>query len=148
MREYPGGKFINVLRDGRDAVLSMNWRRKVTIYIGTYRWIAAVNKYLEIVDDPKIWERVHTVRYEKLVENTEYELDKLCDFLGEKFDPNMLNYWKRDQEEPENDLKYGTQPVFTDSIGKWMRDDYDRTILDQIMMAIKPQLESVGYEIE
>ena len=33
----------------------------------------------------------------------------------------MLNYWKRDQEEPENDLKYGTQPVFTDSIGKWKR---------------------------
>ena len=147
LEAYPEGKFISVVRDGRDAILSMNWRRKTAIYIATYRWIAAINKFIELMDT-EFRSRIHTVRYEELVTNTEYELEMICYFLGEKFDPNMLNYWKRDQEEPENDLKYGTQPVFTDSIGKWKREDYDRTILDQILIAIKPQMESIGYEIE
>lgn len=148
LRAYPDGKFINVLRDGRDAILSMNWRRKVPIYIGTYRWIAAVNKYFEVIADKDICDRILNVRYELLVKDTEYELDKICHFLGEEFEPDMLDYWKADHEEPQNDLKYGTQPVFTDSIGKWKRDDYDRTILDQIMMAIKPQLELAFYDID
>ena len=148
LRAYPDGNFINVIRDGRDAILSMNWRRRVPIYIATYRWIAAVNKYLEIRIEKDLCERILNVRYENLVNNTEYELEMICYFLDEEFDPAMLDYWKKDQGEPKNDLKYGTQPVFTDSIGKWKRDDYDRTILDQIMMAITPQLKSVGYEIE
>ena len=148
LKVFPDGKFINVVRDGRDAILSMNWRRKVPIYIATYRWIAAINKHMEIMMDKDIFDRVYTVRYEELVKNTEYELEMLFYFLDEEFDPGMLDYWKADQEEPENDLKYGTQPVFTDSIGKWKRTDYDRTILDQIMMGIKPLLESIGYEIE
>ena len=148
LEAYPDGKFINVVRDGRDAILSMNWRRKVPIYIATYRWIAAINKYLEM-DTKEFYSssgRLYTIGYEDLVTETERELKNLCYFLDEEFDQNMMNYWHEDQEEPENNLKYGTQPVFTDSIGKWKRDDYDRTILDQIMIAIKPQLESTGYE--
>jgi hypothetical protein len=148
LRAYPDGKYINVLRDGRDTILSMNWRRKVPIYIGTYRWIAAVNKYMGIRCEKDLCERILNVRYESLVENTEFELEMICYFLNEEFDPDMLDYWKEDTEEPKTDLKYGTQPVFTDSIGKWQKDDYDRTILDQILMAIQPQLESMGYEIE
>lgn len=149
LRAFPDGKFINLIRDGRDVVLSMNWRRKIPVYIAIYRWIASINKYNEIKMDREIESRVLTVRYEDLVTDTGFELELICEFLGEDFDHDMLDYWKKDSDEPENDLKYGTQPVFADSIGKWKTDkDYDRTILDQIMIGIKPQLESVGYEIE
>lgn len=147
LRAYPDGKYLNLVRDGRDVVLSLNSRRKTPVYIAIYRWVAAINKYIELLSDQEISDRVMTVRYEELVAKPEEELEMVCFFLGEKYDPEMLKFWEKKDEE-KSLLKYGTQPVNADSVGIWRRDDYDHTILHQIMIAIKPLLESIGYEIE
>jgi len=152
---FPDGVFINLVRDGRDAVLSMNLRRKVPIYVATYRWIAAVHKWLELVknETSKAQKpediRIKTIKYEDLILKTEDTLKGICEFIGEPYSSDMLFFNEKElPEDKESGLQYATTPVHEESIGRYLKNDYDPTILDQINIAIRPLLGNFGYEIE
>ncbi len=88
---FPQAKFIHLIRDARDVVISIRnagWldrdlRRICQMWSGftrdavTHGRPMGDSKYLE-------------VRYEDLVDDTERELRRICAFLGEEFDPGML----------------------------------------------------------
>jgi hypothetical protein len=143
---YPDGRFINVIRDGRDVLLSLNQRRGTHAYVGIFRWLAATRAGVSLWGN----RRVMQVKYEDLVMRTEHTLETICAFIGEDYDKSMLDYWKmklpEDIESPDNPTQdYGKQPVFTDSIGKWKKDGIDRTILAQMDLTIKERLGDLGY---
>jgi hypothetical protein len=144
---FPDGMAIIPIRDGRDVVLSLNIRRSTPIYMGAYRWIAAANKYDELRNGDYAG-RVIPVYYEELVTRTEEVLEQICVLLGEQFYPGMLDFWKKESSKEDGGLKYGTTPVTDERVGMWKKRDYDQTILHQIMIAIKPQMEQLGYEID
>jgi len=88
---FPDAKFIHIVRDGRDCVASLKqvpWWTKDSIHAMAL-WTAAIDRgrrsgqrlgpgcYLEL-------------RYEDLVADPEGEIRKVCDFLGEEFEPAML----------------------------------------------------------
>ena len=155
LEAYPDGVFINVIRDGRDAILSMNLRRRIPIYVATYRWIAAVNKWFELLGtEAKMAKkptdiRIITIKYEDLVLNTEQCLKNLCQFIGEEYTSDMLYYYEKEcADDKESGLQYANEPVHEESIGRWEKNDYDKTILDQIMMGIKPLLIKMAYVTE
>jgi len=90
---FPGAKFIYLVRDGRDVAKSFQGLRMYGPWLhdNTVEW-----------RDACYWERkwmtsgyaacILQVRYEDLVTDAEAGLRRICQFLGEEFEPRMLSW--------------------------------------------------------
>ncbi len=136
----PDAKFIHVIRDGRDVVLSLHEGRDFAIPPAVFRWLSAVEAGIRFRGNPRYYE----VRYEDLILNTEETLKKLMIFLEEDFDPEMLNYTDKGKNNP---LQYGTTPIYSSKIGKWKKEDIDPAILKTFDLTMSEMLKKIGYEI-
>ncbi|WPL15223.1 putative O-linked N-acetylglucosamine transferase, SPINDLY family [Thiorhodovibrio winogradskyi] len=87
----PKARVILLLRDGRDVVCSLKFRQGYADLDDRLdRWI-----YDNLAGRP-YWQhpQVNLIKYEDLVSQSESTLRSLCDFLGEDYDPAMLEYHK------------------------------------------------------
>jgi len=88
---FPGAKFIHFTRDGRDVAKSfqaLRWSGS-RLHDNAKEWLDAMNanaKWQKSEFAPQIFQ----ARYEDLVLNTEETTRRLCAFLGEEFEPQML----------------------------------------------------------
>jgi hypothetical protein len=109
-RAFPDARYVHIVRDGRDAALSMiamkrkprfnlsrprglgdfaaAWRREVR----AAQRFGGTHPYLEL-------------RYEDLVAEPESRLREVCAFLGLEYEPGMLEYHRR-----EDPLLYADHP--------------------------------------
>ena len=90
--QFPDAQFIHIVRDGRDQAIdisdSLLW--PYSVYSGAVLWQRYVNAARESASRlPR--EAFHEIRYEDLCAQPEAVIRKLCEFLGEKFDPRMLS---------------------------------------------------------
>jgi hypothetical protein len=148
---YPDCKFIHLVRDGRDVMVSQKrmswlsnnlprlareWHFRVMMYHKLYALIPS--DFLEI-------------RYEDLVTRPEPTLSGVCEFLGEPYDPGMLGYAESTVTSiPEASRKWHEKSVQApdpNKIGVWKKslDKSDRIIFDEIA---GPLLDDLGYERE
>ncbi|GIV66501.1 MAG: hypothetical protein KatS3mg047_0894 [Bellilinea sp.] len=109
---YPESPIIRIIRDPRDVALSLMrvpWGTK-TFFEGIDYWKSLYDLSSDFF---KFDSHSYTLRFEDLVESPEYQLRKLCEFLGEKFEYSMLDTsltgkqvnsqgvpWKKKAEEP------------------------------------------------
>jgi tetratricopeptide (TPR) repeat protein len=154
----PQARFILMVRDGRDVVCSLKFRRG---YEGLDdrldRWI------YDNLAGQTYWRhpQVQVIKYEDLVTNTEATLHDLCHFLGEDYSPYMLDYhkterrWYSDRIEKPAAIKTPTdhitnrnwqinQPIF-DGRGRWQAE---MTEADKARFKQSPAqrlLETLGY---
>jgi hypothetical protein len=90
-------KIIVMIRDGRDVVSSL-YKRYNDFNKSINRWI----------NDNEVWinsehkNDFHILKYEDFIANPQLELEKICAYLGEEYDDNMLNYKKENIILPEN----------------------------------------------
>lgn len=105
LQNFPNTKIINMVRDPRDILLSQKnkWRRR---YFGAsgIPFREAIRSYFNYhpITISKIWntsinsvktsksDRIKTVRFEDLILNDRSTLIDLCQFLGIKFNEDML----------------------------------------------------------
>lgn len=135
MHQFPNGKFIHVVRDGRDVACSLRHHPRVSIRRGkvvdrnvtnpiaraTERWTDWAGRGLELRGHPRLFE----IRYEDLVTTPASELRRLCEFLDEEFDHAMLEPAGQEAREGQpgflnNEL--ASAPIHSKSIGRWRRD--------------------------
>jgi hypothetical protein len=96
-RALPEARFVHVIRDGRDVVLSRarKSRRPKPVGLAAKRWkrrVIATRNRSESV-------RHYTeIRFEDLVTDTEPTLRRVCDFVELDFDPAMLAYHEHASE--------------------------------------------------
>lgn len=91
-RLYPEAKFIVIVRDYRDNVVS---RRKYSDKaVSLFNLAAAWNFYYKNVfrSVKKLGLSAHIVRYEDLAQAPEKTLRSLCNYLGTEYDPEMLQF--------------------------------------------------------
>ena len=89
-RYYPAAPIVRIVRDPRDVALSL-----LNVPWGPSSFVAAVLQW-QYFDElsASFFESDRnclTLRFEDLVMNSESELRRLCDFIGEKFEPDMMN---------------------------------------------------------
>jgi hypothetical protein len=87
---WPDARFIHLVRDGRDVAYAYVLAGKAgNLWHGIADW----------VQTEMLWDRMShklppdrqfTIKYEVLASETEYELRRLCQFLGLGFDPAMF----------------------------------------------------------
>ena len=91
---FPRAQFIHVYRDPRDVAasyLEQYWCSQGTA-LGCARHIKRVYAHAARLAAAVGPGRFYAVKYERLVEDSEKELSRLCAFLGEDYDPAMLRY--------------------------------------------------------
>ena len=117
---YPDAQFVHIIRDGRDAVLSMLERsadiRVFSVFQGAKLWKSFVDagraigavlpegRYLEF-------------RYEDLLVDQEGTVRRVCEFLGEPFSDQVINFQK--SSDPLTKTPLLKEKLKTDNREKW-----------------------------
>jgi len=122
---YPDAKFIHLIRDGHDVAMSyatVGWGQA---YQGErFEWSQAVRSGLTYRRAP-FADRILEVRYEDMVRDLEGSVRRICAFLGETFEPEMLDWHSRIEllfpgEDPNLHRKL-YQPLMADAVSTWRR---------------------------
>jgi hypothetical protein len=143
-RLFPRARFIHLIRDYRDNILSYRSVRFDLWSFGglAYRW----KHYNEavLVVARQIPERFLRVRYEDLVESPESELRRICGFLGVTFTPELLRFHERGGRVDLAWHRNANRPPDVERAGRW------RTVMTAGQCAIadricQPLGEALGY---
>jgi hypothetical protein len=92
---YPGARFIHLIRDGRDVAVSridVGWERYYER--DRFEWNLAIDARRHYLGLP-LARQVLEIRYEDLVLDPERTVRHVCCFLGEEFEPAMLDWHSR-----------------------------------------------------
>ena len=136
---FPHARFVHVIRDGRDCAASFHrrWYRRPELTIFRWKKVVAMGGAQGAAIGPS---RYLEVRYEDLTARPEPSLRAVCEFLGLRFDPAVL---ESDQPylvaDPSEDAR-GLRP----NSGKWERYFSPRT-RDRLERIAGRQLARCGY---
>jgi hypothetical protein len=150
-RLFPNAKFIHLVRDGRDVALSImhtswgpsnltraaeDWRRKLEL----------AHKMAAMLPGATL-----EIRFEDLVRDPAVILARICKFLGEEYEPQMLQYHESARERmPEVSMKWhqnSVTEVNQDKVFEWKTrmSKADRAVFQDVA---GPVLETFGYELD
>jgi hypothetical protein len=91
---WPNSKYIYLERDPRDVSLSIVKQGWIAHpYLAAQKWKQAHSEWnlFKSKIDPS---RYIEIKYENLVSEPQIEVSKICSFMGLRYEPDMLNYWK------------------------------------------------------
>ena len=143
-------RYIYLYRDGRDVACSF---RKAVVgekhfYHIAQEWAAAQQQALGMREriGPS---RFIGISYESLTREPELTMRRLCKFLGVRFNPKMLEFYKSDEARraAESSELWGnvTRPIMADNTRKFLRDasEEDIRIFESVAGDV---LGALGYE--
>lgn len=149
---FPFCKYIHLIRDGRDVLLSqrkLSWGSKNTVRLAQeWRWKTTLcHKIGSVLPADCFLE----VRYEDLVTNTEEVLRIICDFLGEPFDDSLLHYHENAESSvPSESLQWHKSSISAPDPSKLYAWKSDLALADRIIFeqVAGPALGLFNYERE
>lgn len=151
---YPEARFIHIVRDPRAVVYSMNRFARFLndSVLNAFNWYLSVKDGYGLLRASVPEALVMTIRYEDLVANVEETVRRLCEFIGEPFEPAMLDFYRESQTNihPASAELGGvntlTQPVSTTSVDKWREGLAEREIavVEAVCGDLMPGL---GYDL-
>jgi hypothetical protein len=150
LRLFPDAQIINIVRDGRDPIaslLDMPWNTK-DMYYWVAHWCAAVDAAARAQKRLPA-DSYCQVRYEDLVASPEAELRRLCDYLGETYDPAMTEPNRLAETIVPRSKSWHQRtrdPVTTTRIGTWAQR-LEPWQIQVCEAAMGERLRSLGYEL-
>lgn len=112
-------RFLHIIRDGRDVVLSKHPTAPDQYWVEPKRWVNDVSAGLQYDDHP----RVHTLFYEDLIRNFSETMEGITQFLKIPFDERLKN-WHRFATVRTNAAYFSkVEEIHTKSVRKWKRTD-------------------------
>ncbi|MET0103936.1 MAG: sulfotransferase [Sedimenticola sp.] len=147
---FNDAQFIYLVRDGRDVSKSFHDRKWMGnwLYQNVGEWIEAVDLY-ESYTEMEFSNRILEVRYEDLVSNPKQTLERICDHLGESFEPSMLD-WSSDiaSKIPGREQKIHKKLMRSPSIKDIDRWKTEASLWEKLVLNafIGKYLQKSGYE--
>jgi Flp pilus assembly protein TadD len=150
-RLFPAARFIFALRDPRDVVLScfmqsFDLNEAMQHFLSleeTARYYAAV---MAVGADSaeRMGKRVHRIRYEDVVADTEGEAHRLLVFLGLSWEPAVLEFQKTARKKRINTPSYSqvAEPIYTRAKERWKRYEPQ---LAPVLPTLEPFVKRFGY---
>ncbi len=150
---FPDCKFIYIHRDYRDnfhSIKNVDFELPI-VSVVVYKWKHFFKKALEA--SKKYPDSFYFVRYEDLVGESVPQLQKVCDFLGLPYVPEVFDFYKMKSKAEETypvvilkkHHKSLFNPVNTSRIGLWKESMTDRQVRIADLVAGK-YAEMAGYE--
>lgn len=146
---FPDARFVHIVRDGRDVAASL---KSVPWFRGDV--VDAANFWKRKVEAGRrggkaLGARYFEVDYEDLVRSPEETLRNLCQYIGEEFESEMLDYYKTaDKYIPKSSMgwhRLATHPVSAERSGRWRRD-LARSEIELFELVAGETLEAFGYD--
>ncbi len=150
---FPDCLIIHLIRDGRDAALSMLARGvgPRTLYGAAKEWAGRVRRGRRDGAQVLGGFRYLEVYYERLVAEPRETLERICAFIGEPMDDRMLEFYRDavrhipDAERQKHAA--ATRPVTTQRVGRWERDMGLMGVLT-VQAVAGPLLAEHGYPLK
>jgi hypothetical protein len=147
---WPDARFVVLVRDGRDVALSL----KRMPFGPNNAWAAAQWWARGIRAGERAREQhpdqVMVVRYEDVVASPREEVPRVCEFLGLRFEEDMLALERVDRSKVVADQASWFPTLFAglnaDSVARWRREmrPRDRRVFAQLA---GPELGALGYQV-
>lgn len=152
---FPDAKFIHLLRDYRDNILSnLKTFKFEKIPAQSIGWVIR-NRNIQIKKN-QFPERFYTLKYEELVSDPSKYVHEICDFLSLPFYPEMLHFNEVLKDKFEHDLPDSmkeevakvhpnlSKPISTENINKWQNELNEQEI-ETIEYIVGDFAEQYGY---
>lgn len=120
--------FIQIIRDGRDVILSRHPSSRGDYYVDPSRWVEDVKAGLTLLDDP----RVVTIRYESLVREFIPTMERILGHLGLSMTGEILSWYDHSTVRRNPAYFSGLERLHTHSIGKW-KDPAHKERVDELL---------------
>ena len=118
-------KLIQIVRDGRDVIVSKHPNRAHAYWVPQGRWISTVERGLKYKDHPQ----VHTLRFEDLILDYEPTIKKILDYLEVDYHPQMKDWHQFATFRKSNAWKTNkVQPLMSNKIGQWQEPEHQEHI--------------------
>jgi len=152
IRIFPETKFLIVLRDPRDVVLSC-FMQYMPLSQGSSAYLTlgrTVDDYVMMMSlwqtlEPMLEGRYLEVRYEDMVEDLETVARKTLNFLEVSWDSNVLKFDAHARQKLVRSPTYAdvTQPVYKRAVGRWQ---HYQKYLQPHLEKLEPFVKAFGYE--
>lgn len=149
-RVFPEAKTLVALRDPRDVCLSVimqdvtpnrGMRHYPTIDAVARVYDAMMGLYL--IDRDRLGLCLHEFRYEDVIADTEGQLRRVVEFLGEPWTDSVLEYTRRAQQRRSRiNSESVKKEIYSGSIARWKH--YEHRI-GHVFPTLEPYREKFGY---
>jgi Sulfotransferase family len=135
-RVWPSAKYIHIIRDGRDVARSavgMGWAGNV--WAGATIWVEAEEAWKRLVKSLCTPDYIE-IYFQDLVRNPIQQLTRICEFIGIRYNHEMIEYSKHSTYAPPDEKL----------LGQWKRNltPYE---LQTVESRIAPLLVEHGFEL-
>lgn len=117
-------KLIQIIRDGRDVILSKHPRKLKGYWVEPVRWIHDVSTGLKHLHNPKVL----TIKYEDLVNDFNTCLNRICDYLDIENSPEIQSWYDNTTIRQYNALFANITEIHPGSIGKWNKPENEARV--------------------
>jgi tetratricopeptide (TPR) repeat protein len=152
-RVFPEIKYITMLRDPRDVLISCYMQSFVPVSGVNGNYLTLQDTAEEYVGVMRVWSEVadrfdgHAceVRYEDMVEDLEGNAKRVLDFLGVEWSDSIMDYDRHAREKVVRSptAEAVTEKVHTRAKNRWK--NYEKH-LEPVLETLRPCLKSLGYE--
>lgn len=127
-------KFIYIIRDGRNAVVSEYAQEKRYI-ISPGKWIAMANLFNFLVHRNK--PNVHLLYYEDLLQSPHLEIKRLEKFIGREIDPNWVDFHNSYPiDKIVEEIRIHRTPLPQKPIAKWKHKKHRKRLRELLEWAV------------
>jgi hypothetical protein len=148
----PEARLIFMVRDGRDVAVSAKTSifNHFHVYYSVRRWQREQRLGLDWLARLSP-EQITLLRYEELIADPEETIRRLCGFLGEPFEEQMLEYHRSAEARKSGSLSVSwentSKPVISGNSSKFRRQLTTREILLFEAIACR-EMQELGYETD
>ena len=121
-------KFIHIVRDGRDVILSRHPTKPEEFWVDTERWVHDVSNGLA---HEKSYDML-LVRYERLIDDFDRVVQDILDFLSLPPAPEVLDYYKHTTVSENVAWESGVQQIHKSSVNKWKQPEYQSRVAEMM----------------
>lgn len=146
---FKNSKFIYLVRDPRDVCLSYYNvpMGPNTAYIFAMNWKKHQEKCIRVYTDEEFRDGMILVKYEEILTNEEKTFKKICNFLGEDFEPEMIKGIKRKESSKTDYWKNISKDIMTKNYKKYLKGLSEREI-KIIENILYKEMKFLGYDLE
>ena len=122
-------RFINIVRDGRDVILSRHPHTTHRYYhVEPGEWVADIEEGLKFMDR----ENFLTIQYESLIEDFQNTMTMVCNHLGIAMTKEISNFYDHATVRKSPAYFTGLEKMHSNSIGKWKNPE-NRERTDELL---------------
>ena len=141
LRHFPDTRIVHIVRDVRDHCLSVRKAWAKNIYRSAQRWTDNVAAALTTAKRHP--ERVLTVRFEDLLNDTAHELERVCSFLDIEFHERMTELDA--PADPLGSVK-AERSIVSSNSGKYV-NEFRPAVIRRLEQISSDMLVAYGYPV-